>query len=98
MLLSGDLTIKFADFGFATNEGIEKLSQFRGTKTYMAPEIKLGNVYNGKEVDIFSIGVVLFIMVRGIYPFTEATKNDQFYEHILNDNLDTYWGRVDKIN
>lgn len=98
MLLTSDLTIKFADFGFATQDGIEKLSQFRGTKTYMAPEIKEGKVYNGKQVDIFSIGVVLFIMVRGIYPFTEATKNDQFYELVLNDKLDAYWGRVDRAN
>ena len=98
ILINDDMSIKFADFGFATNEGIEQLRQFRGTKTYMAPEIKEGKIYNGKEVDIFSIGVVLFIMVRGIYPFTEATKNDQFYEHILNDKLDTYWNRVDKAN
>ena len=40
--------------------------------TYMAPEIKLGQVYDGKEVDIFSTGVILFIIVLGIFPFREA--------------------------
>lgn len=63
MLISRDLTIKFADFGFATNQSIDRLLSYRGTKTYMAPEIKLGQIYKGKEVDIFSIGVILFIMV-----------------------------------
>ena len=37
-------------------------------------------------------------MVRGIYPFPEALKNDQYYKLILNDNLDTYWNGVDKAN
>jgi serine/threonine protein kinase len=31
--------------------------------TYMAPEIKEGKTYNGKQVDMFSTGVILFIIV-----------------------------------
>ena len=31
--------------------------------TYMAPEIKLGKVYRGTQVDLFSLGVILFIIV-----------------------------------
>ena len=35
----------------------------------MAPEIRKGKEYNGKEIDIFSVGVVLFSLVRGLFPF-----------------------------
>jgi serine/threonine protein kinase len=31
--------------------------------TYMAPEIKEGKVYDGKQIDMFSIGVILFIII-----------------------------------
>lgn len=40
--------MKVADFGFATYKRIEKLNSYRGTMTYMAPEIKEGKQYNGK--------------------------------------------------
>ena len=57
------MNIKIADFGFATHKEINTLKSYRGTMTYMAPEIKEGKTYNGKEIDIFSIGVILFIVV-----------------------------------
>jgi serine/threonine protein kinase len=38
----------------------------------MAPEIKEQKIYKGKEVDMFSCGVILFIIVQGIFPFKEA--------------------------
>lgn len=35
----------------------------------MAPEIRESKVYDGKKADIFSLGVILFIIVVGIFPF-----------------------------
>ena len=63
VLLDSDLNIKVADFGFAAYQNIKALNSYRGTKTYMAPEIREGKTYNGKKVDTFSIGVVIFIIV-----------------------------------
>jgi len=63
----------------------------RGTKTYMAPEMKLNKEYNGKSVDIFSLGVVLFILVHGIYPFSEAKADEPFYKKIHDGEHDKYW-------
>ena len=55
----------------------------KGTLTYMAPEIKLGRKYDGKQVDVFSLGVILFIIVVGIFPFQQARADDYFYKLLL---------------
>lgn len=73
-ILVGDgLALKIADFGFAAfKKDIKDLKSYRGTKTYMAPEIKEGKSYDGRKTDIFSFGVILFVIVHGIFPFSEA--------------------------
>ena len=38
----------------------------------MAPEIREGKVYNGKKVDTFALGVIIFIIVQGNFPFVMA--------------------------
>ena len=50
----------------------------------MAPEIIKGKQYKGKQVDMFSIGVILFIIVQGMFPFKEARKEDYFYKFLCN--------------
>lgn len=42
------MNVKIADFGFATYRNIDFLKSYRGTLTYMAPEIKEGKVYDGR--------------------------------------------------
>lgn len=43
---------------------------------------------------MFSLGVILFIIVLGIFPFKEAKKENYFYNLILTGQLDTYWTKV----
>jgi serine/threonine protein kinase len=88
------MNLKVADFGFATYKKINKLSSYRGTMTYMAPEIKEGKIYDGKQIDMFSTGVILFIIVQGIFPFKEAKKDEYFYNLIQTGKLETYWKKV----
>jgi len=63
ILLDSDLNMKVADFGFATYKKVQQLKSYRGTMTYMAPEIKEHKTYDGKQIDMFSTGVILFIIV-----------------------------------
>ena len=63
ILVDDDLNLKVADFGFATFKNTHKLKSYKGTMTYMAPEIKIGKEYDGKQIDVFSTGVILFIIV-----------------------------------
>lgn len=83
ILIDDQLNLKVADFGFACYKSIDTLKSYRGTMTYMAPEIKEGKQYKGTEVDVFSIGVILFIIVQGIFPFKEARKEEYFYNLLL---------------
>jgi len=82
ILIDNDLNLKVADFGFATYKHFSKLKSYRGTKTYMAPEIKEGKTYDGRQIDIFSVGVILFIIVLGIFPFQEAKPDDYYYKYL----------------
>jgi len=70
---SATATIKLADFGFATNcTSPNALSDLLGTPEYMAPElVALRDVDGGygKPVDIWALGVVLYILLSGIHPF-----------------------------
>lgn len=94
ILVDDNMNLKVADFGFATYKKINKLNSYRGTMTYMAPEIKEGKTYDGKQIDMFSVGVILFIIVQGIFPFKEAKKDEYFYNLILNGKLDQYWQKT----
>ena len=94
ILVDDQMNLKVADFGFATFKKINKLNSYRGTMTYMAPEIKEGKQYDGRQIDIFSTGVILFIIVQGIFPFKEAKKDEYFYNLLLTGKFDTYWKKV----
>jgi len=86
ILVDQDLNIQLCDFGFAATRNITTLSGRKGTKTYMAPEIKLGRIYDGRKIDIFSLGVIMFILVNGSFPFHESKLDDSHYKLLLSDD------------
>ena len=91
ILIDEDLNLKITDFGFATYKDITSLNSFRGSKTYMAPEIKENKTYNGAQADIFSAGVILWVLVQGFFPFFEAKpRSDSLYNLIKNKKYDQY--------
>ena len=94
ILVDDQMNLKVADFGFATFRKVHNLKSYRGTMTYMAPEIKEGKTYDGMKIDMFSTGVILFIIVQGIFPFKEAKKDEFFYNLILKGDYETYWKKT----
>lgn len=67
--------IKLIDFGFAENNP-GKLKESCGTLSYMAPELIKKQEYVGKKVDIWALGVILFRLVTGKFPFGKDEDMD----------------------
>lgn len=88
ILFNHNYDIKLSDFGFSiTTEGRKGsgyLGSDIGTQGYMAPEILLHKPYRGAVTDIFSLGVVLFIMRSYNPPFIKASLNDPYYSVLIN--------------
>ena len=72
--------VKLVDFGFTREyEGkANYLQTFCGTVCYSAPEMLRGEKYAGEKVDVWSLGIILYALLKGELPFDEdddaATK------------------------
>ncbi|OMJ83878.1 hypothetical protein SteCoe_15105 [Stentor coeruleus] len=79
LLLQEFGAIKIIDFGFSTCFSHEKkVKIFCGTPTYMAPEIVTRKEYSGPPADIWALGVLLFVMLCGFFPFRAPTDRELF--------------------
>ncbi len=80
VLLDKHDNVKLCDFGFTREyEGkTNYLQTFCGTVCYSAPEMLRGEKYAGEKVDVWSLGIILFALLKGELPFDEdddaATK------------------------
>lgn len=61
--------LKICDFGYSKAEFKSAPKSKVGTLTYMAPEVLKPQTYDGKVADIWSCGVMLYVMLFGAYPF-----------------------------
>lgn len=69
--------VKLLDFGlsnFYDNKNF--LKTFCGSLYFAAPELLLGHTYNGPEVDVWSLGVILYVMVCGKVPFDDESVRE----------------------
>jgi calcium/calmodulin-dependent protein kinase I len=91
-----DSAVKIADFGFAkrVKEPLSLKTQC-GTPGYVAPEILEGTPYD-ERADMWSVGVILYILLGGYPPFIESTQRDLFRKIRKGDYEfhAEYWGTV----
>ena len=87
VLVLKDNTVKIIDFGFAVKCNRETLQKlFCGTPNYMAPEIVKKEKYMACYSDIWSLGVLFYAMLFGIFPF-KGKDEDDLFEKICKGNL-----------
>lgn len=72
VLLDDDLNVKIADFGLSSDISDGNfLKTSCGSPNYAAPEVISGGVYAGPEIDVWSSGVILYVMLCGRLPFED---------------------------
>ena len=72
LLLDSQFRLKISDFGFARRHEEKHLETYCGSYAYAAPEVIMGDPYNGEAADIWSMGVILYAMVVGRLPFKDS--------------------------
>lgn len=99
LLLDKNYVLKLADFGFSTIvKGEKKNSTFVGSpQVYMAPEIHLRKNYNAKKADVFSAGIVIFILRTKKFPFGYCRFGDKRYDEFVK-TPEKFWNRYNDFN
>ncbi|XP_058193296.1 serine/threonine-protein kinase GRIK1-like isoform X2 [Rhododendron vialii] len=88
LLVTAAGTVKIGDFSVSQlfEDGNDELRRSPGTPVFTAPECCLGLTYHGKAADTWAVGVTLYCMVFGKYPFLGDTLQDT-YDKIANHPL-----------
>jgi len=94
ILIDENMTVKLADFGMSEVMMEQYLTLSCGSPHYVSPEIILGQPYDGTKVDIWSLGVILFVLLTGQVPFN-APSVRKLLNLIISSkftapNLDTF--------
>jgi len=98
-LLDDYFQVKITDFGFARyfDKDKDTMTTAIGTPQYAAPEILKRNSYDEK-VDIFSLGVMLFITLSGSQPWRKADKSGDKWYQMWVAKRDKFWSYHEKRN
>ena len=71
--------IKLIDFGFSIKSNpSENLKMYCGTPSYMAPELVGKRDYKGWAVDVWALGIILYTILSGYFPFRGNNEKDMF--------------------
>ena len=95
ILLDKYFNPKLNDFGFSQefigNNSL--LHKYSGTQNYSSPDVRFAfsKGYDGIKNDIFSLGVLLFVMTIGQFPFETTTYSDEKYKHIIKGRFTKFW-------
>jgi len=96
MLLATDRTLRLSDFGLSQRmHSVDGITSFSGSPLYMAPEIFSLQPHNDR-VDVWSLGVCLYVMVTGMFPFVANTYED-LEERVMFDSVPVFCGVSEEL-
>jgi serine/threonine protein kinase len=104
ILLDKNFNPKINDFGFSQKfdgkNGNFLLRKRSRTPRYSSPDVRLALTkgYNGIKNDIFSLGVLLFVITIGKFPFDSTTYSDDKYKFIIKGRYNKFWEFFKDIN
>lgn len=106
VLIGKDFSIKLIDFGYASGggergEGDHMLYEFQSTEIYGSPEARKSDKNHGYDPikhDLFSLGVFLFVLVLGCFPYTDYRLSERRYFYIVNNDFDSFWSCFPQYN
>ena len=94
-MLDDKFQLKIVDFGLCAQKNKyedNKLVSKCGTPGYAAPEVLKGHKYCGQKADVYSLGIILFVMVTKVAPFADF----EYYE-LFQTKPKGYWKEFDKL-
>ena len=88
LLVDGNGKLKITDFGVSKMfEGDDaELRQTAGTAPFLAPEMLTGELFKGKPVDVWAVGITLYLLIYGTLPF-QAKTVPEMYEQIRTKEI-----------
>jgi len=97
MLLAPGQTLRLSDFGLSQRlHPTDTISSFAGSPLYMAPEIFSLQAHD-ERVDVWSLGICLYVMVTGTFPFLANTYED-LEEQVLFDEAPVVCGLSEEVS
>jgi len=96
LLLGADFQLKIADFDSSYKSG-DAMIMAEGTKNYRAPELKGQCLLDPAAADVYSMGIILFLLLMRCFPYTETlteTNADFLWKYLLDD-YEKFWSLHD---
>ena len=89
ILLDSEYNLIISDFGLGSTKEVNETRT--GSDGYMAPEVLNDEEYVGKVVDIFGMGIILFMMRAQAFAFEKADHKDSEYSNIFKNRHYRFW-------
>ena len=87
ILLDSHYNVKIADLAFDESSELKFFNQSIRSPELLAHSMPI----NYSACDVFSLGVLLFNLTINKCPFLQATADDKFYRHIIDNKVDEFW-------
>lgn len=104
LLLGEDLLLKIADFELAqrSNNNNSYVIEGAGSINYRAPEVLSGNCVDYYAADMYSIGICLYALMTGSFPFLEKEQKGQkkitlFRYYLFATNNEKFWRESESL-